>query len=171
MRQIIRILCCACLLLAGGSLVVAAEKSAGGRNRQPIQIKSDELLADNSKRTATFVGNVVARQGDLVLSADKLVVTYGEQGNELSRAEAFNNVRIVQGPRRGQASHGIYDTVKGTIVLDGNPKVFQGENTITGAVITYYLDEDRSVVSGGPGGRVEAVIQPKEQVQHGRSAP
>jgi lipopolysaccharide export system protein LptA len=171
MQRIIRLFVLIGLLLAVGALAAAAEKHIGGRNRQPIQIKSDELNADNAKKTATFVGNVVARQGDLVLYADKLVVTYGEKGDALSRAEAFGNMRIVQGARRGQADHGVYDTVKGTIVMDGSPKVFQGDNTIAGSVITYYLDEDRSVVSGGPGVRVEAVIQPGEQGKNGRQAP
>ena len=171
MQQLIRILSCICLLLAGVTLGVAADKHAVARNRQPIQIKSDQLQADNSKKQATFIGNVMARQGDLVLYADKLVVTYAEQGGELTRVEAFDNVRIVQGTRRGQAGHGFYDTAKGTIVLDGSPKVFQDSNTISGTQIIYYLDEDRSVVSGGAGGRVEAVIQPREQGPNGRQNP
>jgi len=149
-----------------------AEKGVTGLNRQlPIQVKSDELTADNNKRSATFIGNVVATQGDLTLFADKLVITYGEQGKELVRAEAFNNVRFVHGARKGEAAHGVYDLAKGTIVLDGRPKIIQGENLISGEVITYYPNEERSTVSGGQGGRVEAVIQPREQKKSGSSPP
>ena len=51
--------------------------------------------------------------------------------------------------RRAQADHGIYDAKKSTIVLDGNPKVFQNSDTISGKIITYYLDEDKSEVTSG----------------------
>jgi lipopolysaccharide export system protein LptA len=55
----------------------------------------------------------------------------------------------------------VYDNKGGKIVLDGSPKVSQGEDVITGKTITYYVNEQKSVVSGGTGTRVEAVIHPK----------
>ena len=53
---------------------------------------------------------------------------------------------------------------KGEITLTGgNPKVMQGTDTVSGKIITYLIDDDRSSVSGGGDSRVEAVINPKQK--------
>ncbi len=148
----------AAVLVAG---LLSLAHAAENRSSLPIQIKSNELLADSTRKTATFTGSVVARQGDLTIYADKLVISYAETGQEVRQAELFGKVRIVQADRIAQAGHALYHSGQGTIVLDQSPSVSQGENLITGEKITYYVDEGRSVVTGGGGGRVEAVIQPR----------
>lgn len=140
-------------------LVSAAVAAPVGGN-EPLKVKSDNLTADNDKKTATFEGKVVARQGDLTLYADRLVVSYAGAGSDLSRVEAFGNVRILQGDRQATSGHAVYDPKQARIVLDENPKVVVGDDVITGKVITYFVNEKRSVVTGGPKERVEAVIHP-----------
>jgi len=155
----------AVLLIAWTGLAGAAPAAS----KEPLKIKSNELSADNDKHTATFEGKVVARQGDMTLYADKLVISYGGGGRDLSRVEAFGNVRIQQGTRQAFGSHAIYDNKGAKIILDGSPRVQQGEDVITGKEITYYVDEQRSVVTGGPAERVEAVIHPRGK--DGRAKP
>jgi lipopolysaccharide export system protein LptA len=159
-----------CLALAAG--LCTAQASPGERNNLPIQIKSNELVTDNSSKSATFIGKVSARQGDVTIYSDKLIIHYGgASSQEVEKVEALGNVRIVQGNRHGEAGHAIYDNKGGTIVLDGNPKVFQGEDVITGEVITYYVDEQRSIVTGSPEKRVNAVIHPKGKAKSGDAKP
>ena len=141
------------------TLVPAAFAAPAGSG-EPLKVKSDNLTADNEKKTATFEGKVVARQGDLTLYTDRLVVTYSGAGSDLSRVEASGNVRIVQGDRQATGAHAVYDPKEARIVLDGNPRVVVGEDVITGKVITYFVNQQRSVVTGGPKERVEAVIHP-----------
>lgn len=141
-------------------VLVPAAFAAPVATREPLTIKSDALRADNEKKTATFEGKVVARQGDLTLYADRLVISYSGDGKELSRAEAFGNVRIHQGPRQASGAHAVYEPKQARIVLDGSPRVTQGSDVITGKLITYYVNEQRSEVTGGPGERVNAVIHP-----------
>jgi lipopolysaccharide export system protein LptA len=157
--------------LALAAWVCTVQASQGERNTLPIQIKSNELVADNAARTATFSGKVAARQGDVTIYSDKLVIHYGAGGQDVEKVEAFGNVRIVQGNRHGEAGHAVYDNKGGKIVLDGNPKVFQGEDVITGKVITYFVDEQRSIVTGGPEERVNAVIHPGEKGKSGGAKP
>lgn len=147
---------------------IGADKPLPTRSEEPIKIKSDSLSADNTKKTATFIGNVAARQGDLTIYSDKLIVTYSDESGDVSSAELFGNVRIIQGERRGEAGHAVYDAKKATILLDGNPTVYQNNDKISGKVITYYLDQDRSEVTSGAGNRVEAVINPKGKVSDGQ---
>lgn len=145
------------LLLAAVSPALAAAPAT----REPIKIKSDRLHADNEKRTATFEGKVVARQGDMTLYADRLEITYSQSGHELSRVEAFGNVRIIQQNRQATGAHAVYEPKEARIVLDGSPRVVQGDDVVTGKVVTYYVNEKKSVVTSGPNQRVEAVIHPE----------
>jgi lipopolysaccharide export system protein LptA len=160
----------ALIFLSFATLLFADSKLPASRNNEPIKIKSDQLLTDNNLKVATFTGNVAARQGDLTIYSDKMVINYSDDEGGISSAEVFGNVRIIQGERRGQADHGIYNAKLATITLDGNPKVFQNGDTISGKIITYYLDQDKSEVTSGPGSRVEAVIHPKSKGNDGKPA-
>lgn len=157
-----------CLLLFGGA---SAAEFSGERSKQPIQIKSNELSTDSSSRTATFIGKVSARQGDVTIYCDRLVIYYSSKEKEVAKVEAFGNVHIVQGNRTGLAGHAVYDNKAGKIVLDDNPKMYQGEDVVAGKVITYYLDTQRSEVSGGSGERVLVIIHPKEKGKDGDTKP
>ena len=130
------------------------------RSGLPITVKSNELTADNKGKTAIFTGKVVAKQGDITIYADKITINYGAAKGEVDRIEAQGSVRIIQQNRTGIASNATYHSREGRIILTGNPKVIQGTDTISGETITYLIDEDRSVVTGGVNTRVEAVIQP-----------
>jgi lipopolysaccharide export system protein LptA len=158
------------LFLSIPAILLADNKPPASRSSEPIKIKSDHLVTDNDRKIATFTGNVAARQGDLTIYSDKMVISYSEQDSDVSSTEAFGNVKMIQGERRGQSDHAIYDAKRATITLDGNPKVFQNNDTVTGKIIIYYLDEDRSEVISGKGSRVEAVIHPKEKSSDGKPA-
>ncbi len=137
----------------------AAPEPHRGTSNLPINVKSNELAADNKGRTAIFTGKVVAKQGDVTIFCDKMTVYYGNAQGEVDKIEADGSVRIVQENRTGLSSHAVYESKLGKITLTGgNPKVMQGADTVTGEIITYFIDDERSNVSGG---RVEAVIHPK----------
>lgn len=152
-----------CIVTASRSLAVSADKPTHrDRSGLPITIKSNEMTADNKGKTAIFSGKVVAKQGDITIFSDKLVVSYAEKNSEVDKVEAIGNVRIVQLNRTGIASQAVYDSRDGRITLTGspNPKVMQGSDSVSGKIITYYVDDDKSFVTGGgdPNSRVEAVI-------------
>jgi lipopolysaccharide export system protein LptA len=147
------------------SYAIGAED--GDRGNQPITIKSNQLYTDSKSSTAIFTGKVVAKQQDVTIFADKLVVYYPEQGGQVDRVEAFGNVRIVQQNRLGTGEHAVYNNKEGKITLYDNPKVHQGNDVVSGKVITYFIGEEKSVVTGGPDTRVEAVIYPKGRGKDG----
>jgi len=152
-----------CLFLASPALAAPSAASVKkDRSGLPITIKSNELSADNKGKTAVFSGKVVARQGDITIYADKITINYAEKKGDVEKIEASGNVRIVQQNKIGTAALAVYDSRDGRITLTGNPRVMQGTDSISGKVITYYVDDDRSVVTGGddPKARVEAVINP-----------
>lgn len=148
------------IISAQVSAATSPNQSSRDRSSLPITIKSNELAADNKGKTAIFSGKVIAKQGDITIYADKVTVNYGDVKGDVEKIEASGNVRIVQTNRTGVASQAIYDSREGRITLTGSPKVIQGDDTVSGKIITYYIDDDKSVVSGGGDSRVEAVIHP-----------
>jgi len=154
------LICMWCLFPA--SAVPAATQAHWDRSGLPITVKSNEMTADNKGKTAVFSGKVVAKQGDITIFSDKLVVSYADKSGDVEKVEALGNVRIVQQNKTGFAEQAVYDSRNGRIVLTGQPRVVQGGDSISGKVITYYVDDDKSDVSSGgdPKSRVEAVINP-----------
>lgn len=141
------------------SIAFAAPAAHRTNSNLPINIKSNELSADNKGKTAVFTGKVVAKQGDVTIFCDKMTVYYGNIQGDIDKIEADGNVRIVQTNRTGIGAHAVYESKEGKVTLTGGgPKVMQGADTVTGEVITYFIDDDRSSVTGG---RVEATIHPK----------
>ncbi len=129
-----------------------------------VESVPDSLLPSSLTNS---IPTVKAKQQDITIYCDKLVVYYPEQGGEVDRVEAFGNVRIVQLNRLGTAGHAVYSNKEGKISLYINPKVYQGKDVVSGKVITYYIGEEKSVVTGGPESRVEAVIHPKGRGKDG----
>lgn len=154
------LICLWCLFPA--SIVPAATPAHKDRSNLPITVKSNEMTADNKGKTAIFSGKVVAKQGDVTIFSDKLVVSYANKGGDVEKVEALGNVKIVQLNRTGFADQAVYESRNGRIVLTGTPRIVQGGDSISGKVITYYVDDDKSDVSsdGDPKARVEAVINP-----------
>lgn len=128
----------------------------------PIEVTAQQLEADQVNRLAVFSGEVVAKQGDITLYSDKLVVYSLPDVDQVDRLEASGQVRVIQLDRTATADRAVYRQQQETLVLYGNAEVHQGQNRVTGDEITVYLQENRSVVKGGDSGRVKAVLFPRK---------
>ncbi len=161
-----RILFGALLLVAIAAGGARAEDRKAERARemgsQPIEITADRVSADSVNNTVTFEGNVIARQGDVTMYADRLRAEYSRQAGAVERIEAEGNVRFLQEGREARAARATYYNLEQRVVLSGGASLKEGRNTLQGETLTIYLRENRTVVSGGEGGgRVRAVINPK----------
>jgi lipopolysaccharide export system protein LptA len=141
----------------------------------PIRLQALTLVYDLDENTAVFQGDVEAQQADFWLWSSTLTL-YLRPGDanppaagagdapaaldpgSLDRIVAEENVRFRYRTQNGTAGKATYNVDSGLLVLEGNPVLREGENSITGNVIRYYLNENRSVVDGGPQGRVEAIF-------------
>jgi lipopolysaccharide export system protein LptA len=130
--------------------------------REPIRITADRLEADQGANRMTFFGNVVARQGDVVIYAEEIALFTEAQSREVERVEALRDVRIVQGARIATGQKGVFYRLEGRFVLTGAPRIHQGDDFIEGDEITVFIDEERSIVRSGDGSRVNAVFHPRE---------
>ncbi len=129
--------------------------------RQPIEITADRMSADSNRWSVTFEGNVVANQADVTLHADRLFAEYSRAERIIEKITAEGNVRVVQTGKEARAARAVFYNLEQRIVLTGGADLVQGENLLTGETVTIYLRENRSVVTGGEGGRVRAIIHPQ----------
>jgi lipopolysaccharide export system protein LptA len=154
------------LLLAAAAQGSLAEDRKGfpspEQGARPIEVTADRLSADNARDSVTFEGNVVARQGDVTMYANRLYAEYARRTNSIERIEAEGNVRFVQEDREARSPRATFYNLEQRVVLSGGATLRQGENTLQGDAITIFVRENRAVVTGSEGGgRVRAVINPK----------
>lgn len=125
----------------------------------PVEVTADRLEVDDQAKVLTFSGNAVVRRGSLTIHGDRLLVRYAGEGREIDQVTAEGQVRILHDGRTATGEKAVFYQREGRIVLSGAPKVSEGENFIKGHEITLYLNDKKSVVTGG-GGRVNAVFTP-----------
>jgi len=140
-------------------------------SRAPIDITSDTVEADQKTNTVIFKGNVIAKQEDITLYANTLTILYDPNTKKLKEIVAVGNVKVVQLDRRATGQKATFDQDKNKVILDGEAVVREGANVIRGERITFYVDEERSVVEGGKGSRVSTSITPppKEEGEENKS--
>jgi len=167
------------LLLAIGQLAVArfasalpsdSQPAAGdwlgnlefGRTDEPIHVTANLFEFDFKQRLLIYRGEVAARQGNVVIEADEMVASLEESGarESLKEIRALGNVRVRQGGRTAKAHQAVFDQRNRTVTLTGNVELRDGSNEIRGARLVVFLDERRSIIEGGPGDRVRAVLYP-----------
>jgi lipopolysaccharide export system protein LptA len=146
-----------------------------GEERQPVTVDADKMERFGKENLVIFSGNVVARQDDSVQYTDRMEVYLDERGDRILRTVSTGNVRIVtKDCRTGTAQRAEYFEPQKLVRLLGNARVWQDDNVVSGDTIDIYLSEDRSVVQGGPQGRVKAQFSPREEARpaaDGASAP
>lgn len=132
-----------------------------GRSDQPIEVAADSFEFDYKGQVLRYRGNVRAQQGDVVIEADEMLVLLDTQRSEsLREVRAKGDVRITQAERRAQADEAIFDQRQRTATLLGNVRLREGANEISGARLTVYLDQNRTVMEGSGPTRVKAVFYP-----------
>jgi len=146
---------------AGEGPVPAPPRSPASKG-DVITIAADRLEVDRKAHTATYAGNVVARDSTLTILADRMEFTFDEAMQEVERVRALGRVRIAErGGREATADAATYFAREGKVLLEGNARAWQEENVVTGTTMTLYLREDRHVVEGEGDARVHAVIYPR----------
>lgn len=135
-----------------------------------INITAQRLVSNTADNLAEFSGNVQARQGETLISADNLKIYFSgdskadkaSPAQSLEKLVATGNVEIKFDNRLAVAQQAVYITAQRVLILSGpGATVTSGDNTITGQTITFFRDDGRFTVEGGSNGRVKAVILPE----------
>ncbi len=164
MRHIVRpmlgiffAVCTSTALLAQGATV-----AFGGLQQDaslPVEITADELTVDQSTGSAVFIGNVVAGQGEMRLSAARVQVQYavvnGQPSGDIDKLIASGGVTLVNGGEAAEARDAVYSVSSAEIVMTGDVILTQGVNALSGEKLTVDLTTGKGRMSG----RVKTIFQ------------
>ncbi len=131
--------------------------------KKPVDIVSDTMEGFDKEKYVVFKGSVIAKQEDLYIFADTIEAYMSEETNEIEKAIARGNVKIVKQDRTATCREAIFENAKGEITLKDNVIVYQGKDKLTGDVIIYYVNEDRVTVQAEKDKKAHVTIQPKEE--------
>ncbi|PVY57262.1 lipopolysaccharide export system protein LptA [Simplicispira sp. 125] len=179
-------------LLAG---VGGAQAEKADRSK-PMNIEADALRHDDLKQTSVFTGRVVMTKGSIVLRGARLEVRQDADGYQAGVVTADAGRRAFFRQRRDGAPGAPEEFIEGegeVIEYDGRSDTVRFvrnaelrrlrgavvNDAITGAVIVYNNQTDVFTVDGqkttgdnpASGGRVRAVLSPKEVVPDTAAAP
>jgi len=167
-------------LIALAALIAAGMLGVGGADAQTkgpfggfkhdskasIEIVADSLEVQQSANLAIFTGEVVAGQGTLRLTTDKLTVTYaadksGTTANTdtgaIQHMRADGNVFLSNGSETAQGAWAEYNVAGGEVRMGGNVVLTQGGNAISGNSLVINLNSGNGRIEGG---RVKTIFAP-----------
>lgn len=143
------------------SAVAQGAQVAFGNTRQdsnlPVEVTADNLAVSQNDGTAVFTGNVLIGQGEMRLSAPRVLVIYLQDQSGIERLQASGGVTLVSGEDAAEAAQADYNIETGMIEMQGDVLLVQGPNALTA---------DRMFVDTRAGtarmsGRVKTVLQPE----------
>lgn len=157
---------------AGFTLVTAAAQQAGPfggfkhDSKAPIEIVADSLEVRQAESTAVFSGEVVAGQGTLRLTADRVTVIYdksqasAEATGKIQNMRADGNVFLSNGSETAKGAWAEYDVAGGMMRMGGDVVLTQGGNAISGQSLEIDLNTGTGKVDSAGSGRVKSVFAP-----------
>jgi lipopolysaccharide export system protein LptA len=147
------------LLTAAAALAQGANVSFGTEpydSDQPVEVTADQLDVNQTDGTAVFAGNVVVVQGDLTLTAERVLVEYGAtEPREIARIHATGNVVLVSPTEAAEGDDAVYEVASRSVVMTGNVLLTQELNVVSGERLTIDLDTGTGVVEG----RVRTILR------------
>lgn len=133
-----------------------------------VHVEADEQAFDIQHNKATFTGNVVIRQGTMMIYAAKATATQTQSkpvqqiieltGNPVTFKNTLEDGKHVE----GHAKKIIYHSQTGVVELQINAFLNQDGNTLTGETISYNLVKKNVVAKSKKGGRIKSVLLPTQ---------
>lgn len=120
-----------------------------------VEVTADNLSVDQASGTAVFTGNVLIGQGQMRLSAARVLVVYNGTGDGIERLEATGGVTLVSGPDAAEAERADYNIDSGTIEMSGSVLLTQGASALTAERMSVDLNDGSARMSG----RVKTILQ------------
>ena len=158
-----------------------AEEAKTVSQPMPVEIEADRMESRQEEKGVFFAGNVEARQGELILQADEMMVYYVNDappsGNlpqqddtlkqRIKKLNASGNIRIQNQGWTATGNSMEYYEIERKVILEGDAKVWQKNNLISGQKVIVYLDEGKSIIERGTenGERVKAFFYPEKNTE------
>jgi len=133
----------ACLAMAAETSPATAETAAAPKT---VTITSRTMEADNRAHTAVFTGDVVADMDGTVIHSEQMEVFYSGESGQVERIVCTGGVKVIKESRVILSDRATYFGDEEKIAFQGDPRIMEGENLVTGSTIVYFPNADRLIV-------------------------
>ncbi len=124
----------------------------------PVEVTAENLDVDQTDGTAIFTGNVLIGQGQMRLSAPRVLVVYLEDRSGIARLSATGGVTLVSGDDAAEGREADYNVQSGMIEMSGDVLLVQGATALTAD----RMSVDTVAGTARMSGRVKTVLQPEK---------
>ncbi|MEM7319631.1 MAG: LptA/OstA family protein [Pseudomonadota bacterium] len=123
----------------------------------PVEVVSDTLDVNQENGSAEFKGDVQVDQGEMRLTAKRVLVIYSQNNSAIERMEATGDVVLISGPDAAESDFAEYTIKTGVIVMTGDVLLTQGQNALTSDKMTVNLVTGTANMAG----RVKTILVPE----------
>ncbi len=156
------------------------EKTEKHDSSLPIEITSNELKVERDKNLATFSGDVLAKQGEMSIKSEELIINYRDEnpdkepnkpGNDKKKSSikkivANKKVYFSTPTENSSSDSAVFDVEKNILTLENNITLKQDKNILTGSKLTYDLNTGKSTLvnesKDNKPGKVHGIFIPKQ---------
>jgi lipopolysaccharide export system protein LptA len=157
----------ACLAIAAGAASPALSQQAGSSLRNhnsnaPVDFAAERGEVQERAGRAILSGNVVVRQAQLQLNAERVTVSFVRGSDvEIDRIDASGGVLVRSPSETARGQYAIYDLDARVITLIGGVTLTRGDSEVRGGRLVLDLASGRAVMDGGTGTpRIPGVAAP-----------
>lgn len=152
MRHVFGLILCGLLACAPSLSLAQSTALAFGQVKTdpttPVEVTADALEVNQGDGSAIFTGNVLIIQGDIRLSADRVLVVNQQTAGGIERLKATGNVILVSGTDAAEAQSAEYTIDSGVIVMTGDVLLAQGPSTIASQKMIVNLASGEATMTG-----------------------
>lgn len=167
-------------LVAERSLAQGFEEFKGDGNKFPTNITANRMRYEAGNQQVVFEGSVKVSRPDFDLDSNKLTIFFKDGGNkteatddplstmgggDIDRLIAEGQVVMTREGRKGTCGKVTYYVDKELIVMEQNPVLSEGKNTVAGQKINFYVRENKSEVIGSESKPVKVHISTPNETQ------
>jgi lipopolysaccharide export system protein LptA len=137
---------------------------------QPVSVSADKAALSENDRVVVLSGNVVVKQGEVQLTADKVTAYYVSGSSpakgsnitgNIDRLIAAGNVVVTRPGEVVKSAAATYEMAKRQIVMTGHVVAMRGGNIVRGERVVVDLGSQTVKLDmGAPGGRVQGLFVP-----------
>jgi lipopolysaccharide transport protein LptA len=127
-----------------------AEGARAGKPGTKVMVEAATLQLFKERRLALFRDEVVVRRGEAVLKSPRMDARYDKEG-QLTHLEMRGGVDMREGDRRATGQNADYDALQKTLVLTGDPKLYDRGDVLSGDRIDMALESKEVRVAKAKG--------------------